>query len=75
MPCIACGVWPVEVHHVIFDGLGRITRNHKLVLPVCPHDHRTGPNAVHVIGSQAWNELHGINQIERARRLWEEHNG
>lgn len=73
MPCIACGNWPVEVHHVVSDGYSRITRNHKLVLPLCPADHREGPNAVHRIGTPAFNELHGIDQLERAKRLWEEH--
>jgi hypothetical protein len=71
MPCLACGVWPVEVHHVRHDGRTSITRNHKLVIPLCSVCHRTGPNAVHTIGHPAFNELHGINQIERARRLWE----
>jgi hypothetical protein len=70
MPCIACSSWPVEVHHVIYDGSARITRDHRLVLPLCPRCHRTGPTAVHVIGSAAWNELHGIDQLALATSLW-----
>lgn len=73
LPCAACGSSPVEVHHVIFDGRARITRNHRLVVPLCPFTcHRTGPQAVHVIGERAFWELHGINLYERAQRLWEE---
>ena len=71
MPCIACGSWPVHVHHVISDGFRRISRNHKLVLPVCPECHQNGPTAIHKIGTRAWNDLHGIDQLERSKRLWE----
>ena len=74
MPCIRCGRWPVHVHHVIFDGSGRITRNHTLVLPVCPDCHQDGPEAIHRIGSRAWNALTGIDQFARALALWEDSN-
>lgn len=72
MPCLACGSWPVEVHHVRHDGRTSISRNHKLVVPLCSVHHRTGPDAVHVIGHPAFNERFGINQYKRAKRLWEE---
>ncbi len=73
MPCCACGNSPVEVHHSIFDGRGRITRNHRLVVPLCAYTcHRLGPQAVHTIGERAFNELWGINLYEHATRLWEE---
>jgi hypothetical protein len=71
MPCAGCGAWPVEVHHVISDGFKRITRCHRLVLPLCPLCHRTGPTALHAIGTRAWNEMHGFAQHERAQQLWE----
>lgn len=72
MMCMACGQWPVEVHHVRHDGKTSISRNHRLVIPLCSVCHRTGPEAVHAIGHPAFNELWGINMFERARRLWEE---
>lgn len=72
LPCEGCGAWPVEVHHVISDGFKRLTRNHRLVLSLCPLCHRTGPNALHAIGTAAWNALHGFAQHERAAKLWEE---
>lgn len=69
MRCMVCGHTPVEVHHVVSDGHQRLTRNHQRVIPICSACHRTGPNAVHVIGSQQFNELFG-NQLEYAERLW-----
>ena len=75
MPCVGCGAWPVEVHHVISDGFKRITRNHRLALPLCPSCHRTGPTALHVIGTRRWNDLHGFAQHERAQQLWEAFDG
>ena len=75
LPCMACGAWPVEVHHVRHDGRKGISRDHKLVVPLCPHDHRTGPQAVHTIGSPQFDALHGFSQFDRARQLWEEYNG
>ncbi len=74
MECMACGAWPVEVHHVRHDGKASISRNHRLAVPLCPACHRTGPNAVHVIGHPAFNEYWGINMFERAKRLWETSN-
>jgi cytochrome c553 len=71
LPCIGCGAWPVEVHHVRHDGRTSITRNHRLVVPACSVCHRTGPNAIHTIGHPAFNALHGVDQYEIARQLWE----
>lgn len=69
MRCMVCGFAPVEVHHVVSDGFQRLTRNHQRVIPLCPVCHRTGPSAVHVIGTAEFNELFG-NQFEYAERLW-----
>ena len=50
MPCIACGDWPVHVHHIRnFNGTnaGMGKRNsHYLVLPLCPDCHQ-GENSIH----------------------------
>jgi len=71
LPCCACGSSPVECHHVRHDGRKSISKDDKLVVPLCPQCHRTGPQAVHAIGHPAFNELHDINLYERAVRLWE----
>lgn len=72
LPCEACGSWPVEVHHVRHDGRKGITRNHRLVIALCPICHRTGQNAVHTIGSPQFDALYGFSQFRRAQELWEE---
>lgn len=69
MRCMVCGHAPVEIHHVVSDGYQRLTRNHQRVIPLCSVCHRTGPDAVHVIGTAQFNELFG-NQLEYAERLW-----
>jgi len=69
LPCVGCGRTGVHVHHVISDGHQRLTRNHDLVLPLCPGCHQDGPQAVHQIGTAAWNELHGIRQHIEAKKL------
>jgi len=75
LPCLGCGVQPVCVHHVISDGHKRLTKDHSLVLPLCPSCHADGPTAVHRIGTRAWNAMHGFEQHVRAAELWEEWHG
>jgi hypothetical protein len=43
LPCLVCGVWPVEVHHVTGDGK---PRSDFRVIPLCYECHR-GPNGYH----------------------------
>jgi hypothetical protein len=74
LPCIGCGNRPVEVHHVRHDGRQSISRNHKLVVSLCAEHHRTGPQAVHVIGHPAFNALFGVDQYAIAQKLWEKRN-
>ena len=73
MVCLACGGYPVELHHVHSDGFKRIARDPKRVVPLCPSCHRTGRTAVHVIGHAVFNTLHGFDLLAEADRLWSEH--
>lgn len=76
MLCAACGAHPpVSAHHVVSDGLKRLTKDHKRVIPLCPPCHQTAPFAVHKIGHGPFNELFGINQLALAEKLWEERYG
>ncbi len=76
MECIACGAWDVELHHVTSDGHQRLSKRHDRVVPLCAAGcHRLGPQAVHVIGHAAFNELHGFDLLEIADGLWRESNG
>ena len=71
MPCLACGQWPVEVHHVVgyADRMGRATKRHDRVTPLCSFCHRTGPGAVHAIGHRGFYQEHGIDLMAEAERL------
>ena len=73
MPCIACGDWPVHVHHVRFAaGIGQRSSNY-LVLPLCPDCHQ-GQEGIH--GSPKIFEMrHGTEQsllAEVIENLWKQ---
>lgn len=54
LPCLACGAWPVEVHHATNP------RSDMQVLPLCPAHHRReyGVGAYHY-SPKAFVALHG----------------
>ena len=54
LPCLACGAWPVEVHHLPDP------RSDMRVIALCPAHHRReyGPGAYHYSPS-AFHDLHG----------------
>jgi len=54
LPCLVCGSWPVEVHHLPDPRLDM------RVIPLCPMHHRReyGPGAYHY-SRRAFNNLHG----------------
>ena len=72
MPCIACGRWGVHVHHVVSNGYQRITRDHKLVLPLCPDCHTDGPYAVHKVSYDTFRDVMGVDQLPAAQALWDD---
>jgi hypothetical protein len=50
LPCLACGAWPVVVHHVVgyADKAGRAPKRDDRVVPLCVFCHRLGgKQAVH----------------------------
>jgi len=75
MPCCGCGARDVHVHHVISDGYKRLTRDHRLILPLCAMCHTDGQSAVHKIGTRLWNAKFGFEQHVLADQLWRESNG
>ena len=61
MECLACGAWPVSVHHITSNGYMRVSKDHWLVAPLCPYCHQNGPTAIHEISHRVWCRLHGID--------------
>ena len=77
MPCLACGKWPVDVHHVTgyADRMGRAPKRHDRVVPLCKvhHDVQHGPfHSVHALGHESFFHVHGIDLMAEAQRLWRE---
>lgn len=55
---------PAEVHH-IRTGVGAGRRSsHFDAIPLAPHYHRIGPEALHVVGRKAWERLHSITEMQ-----------
>jgi hypothetical protein len=77
LPCLACGAWPVEVHHVVgyADKAGRATKRDDRVVPLCDRHHNGGPLAVHALSHRGFYREHGLDLMAEAVRLWEESNG
>lgn len=65
LPCVICGNWPVDVHHITHCGrrLG-----HKYTLPLCFDDHR-GDRGFSGKNRDAWdkslnNQLHLLEMVK-----------
>ena len=72
-PCIVTGERPVIVHHLTSLGHGRITRNDRYVVPLVERLHAVGKtNAVHEIGWENFECVHGVDLVAEAERIWEE---
>jgi hypothetical protein len=79
MPCLACGAWPVEIHHVTGQAtrIGRLPRRHDRVVGLCPRHHRITAPGGHLESVEAlshrgffkrfWIDLYGVAEF-----LWEE---
>lgn len=55
-PCMVCGAWPVQVHH-IETGMGR-KKDHLRVISLC-YRHHQGEDGLHTIGRKAWVQRYG----------------
>ena len=62
LPCLICGSWPVEVHHLPDP------RSDIRVIPLCPQHHRReyGPGAYHY-SRRTFNAAHGSDADLLAR--------
>lgn len=73
--CLVCGT-PATIHHVTgyADKMGRTTRDHWRVVPLCPAHHQIqwGPSSVEALGHRGFYEMHGIDLMAEAIRLADE---
>ena len=68
LPCIVCGAWPVEVHH-IRNGYGMGQRASDLeTLPLCAPHHRTSLDAFHA-GPRSFEARYGTERELLAKVL------
>jgi len=76
MPCVACGAWPVQIHHVTakIEG-GRVARSHKRIVSLCPRHHQIqhGPlESVEALSHRGFWIHYGIDLLAKADDLWAE---
>jgi len=63
-PCVVCGGWRwIEAAHFTAHGLGQKASDLG-ALPLCRHDHRTGPLSYHELGPVKFSLAHKINVPE-----------
>lgn len=79
LPCLVCHA-QATVHHVTasIHG-GRMTRSHQRIVPLCPIHHQAGhdpyanrPVSVERLGHRGFWQVHGIDLLAEADRLWSE---
>jgi hypothetical protein len=58
LPCVVCGAWPVEVHHVTGD---KMPRSDFRVIPLCYDCHR-GADGYHN-AKQSWVARYGHDYL------------
>lgn len=74
LPCLVCGAQST-VHHVTgyADRMGRLTRSHFRVVPLCPRHHliQHGPReSVEATGHQGFYRMHGVDLLKEAISLY-----
>lgn len=77
--CLVCG-GAATIHHVTgyADRMGRLSRSHKRIVPLCPTHHQAVfdsaslPVSVERLGHRGFMHEHGIDLFAEAERLWAE---
>lgn len=66
-PCIVTGERVVHAHHLRSASQ---SKDDRYCVPLAPHMHQNGPQAVHVIGWDNFERAHGVDLYAEAERLW-----
>lgn len=79
MPCLVCGAWLVELHHVTGQAtrIGRLPRRHDRVVPLCDRHHRISApgghlESVEALSHRGFFKRFWIDLMQVAEFLWEE---
>lgn len=66
-PCIVTGERVIEAHHLRNASQ---SKDDRYCVPLAPHMHRNGEQAVHVIGWDNFECIHGLDLYAEAERHW-----
>ena len=55
-PCIVCGEFGVQLHHIRTGGWGK--GDYKTLIPLC-YEHHLGSQGIHTMGTKAWSRVYG----------------
>ena len=72
LPCAVCGRTGSEAAHTGPRGLGQKSPDESCI-PLCPEHHRTGGDAIHVLGPRTFESAHGFvvaELVEQLNRAW-----
>ena len=64
LPCVCCGISPVQVHHCIHGRHAQRRSSDFDTIPLCSAHHRQAADGLHVMGRKAWERHHGVTELE-----------
>jgi hypothetical protein len=68
LPCAVCGRMGAEAAHTGPRGLGQKSPDESCI-PLCAEHHRTGRDAIHVLGPRRFEDVHGFVVVDLVKRL------
>lgn len=68
LPCAVCGRMGSEAAHTGPRGLGTKSPDESGI-PLCAEHHRTGRDAIHVLGPRQFEDVHGFKVVDLVKRL------